>query len=149
MEETQAAFMVSFCPLSQQPVRHDREHEGSEDCLPIVFVSACGFESETELSRIDCSLINHAARFADRLEPDLPIVDFDEHEVIVLIKAHFANRAIELDPASAGFPSCPRNKVLDTLLGFGPLIDVVVSRKYGIDVVAGEERFQLVSQFHV
>ena len=71
--------------------------------------------------------INHAARFADGLETDLAVIDLDHHEVIVFVEARFPDRAVEFHSATAGLTACACHEVLDAVLHFGPLVDVIMT----------------------
>ena len=95
------------------------------------------------------ALINHAASLADGLKADLVVLGLKHHKVIVFVIAHLAEWALEIDAASASLPSCSRDKVTDTLLRFGSLVDVIVTGEDGVDAITHKERFQLRPQFEV
>src|SRR5262245_45792423 len=75
-------------------------------------------------------------------------VDFNQHEVQVLIEA-LGGQAGPGDVRLAYFTGSARDKVLDPVLRFEPLVEVLVSREYHVDTVLQEHGFQYRPQLEI
>ena len=80
-----------------------------------------------DINLIDRSTINYAAGFTDCLKADLIVIHFDDHEVIVFIEARRPDRAVQFHSTTTRLATRPCDEVLDALLRFDPLVDVIMS----------------------
>jgi len=91
---------------------------------------------------LDDSLIDDPAGLAYGLETDLVMVEFEVHVMVIIVEAGSADLAAEIHSSTPGFSACSSDEVLDTLLRLDSFIDVIVSRKPGLNAVFGEQRFE-------
>src|SRR5262249_36996782 len=94
----------------------------------------------------DGSAVNHYPTSGHSLEVNLPLVNFDLHKVVVFIKTHVPKRALEINVAAPHLSARAGDEVLNALLRFGALINVIMSGKNGLNAVLGKERFKHSSQ---
>jgi hypothetical protein len=76
------------------------------------------------------------------LKAKLPIIEFDEHEVIILVVADFTGRTFEVHAAPADLSACASDEIVDAVLRFRALVDVIVAGEGDIDLVALKERLK-------
>src|SRR5215467_10474922 len=101
------------------------------------------------LQRQNDAAINDRARFAYRLKTDLVVFGFEEHEMVILVEACRAEWTLEIDAAAPCVATRSGDEVMNPLLRYSALIDMVVSREDGVHSIAHKERFQLPAQVEV
>src|SRR5262249_10409162 len=103
----------------------------------------------TRSQRQNDAAVNDRARFAYRLKTDLIVLSFEEHEMIILVEACRAKWTLEIDAAAPILATRSGDEVVNPLLRYSALIDVVMSGEDGVHSIAHKKRFQLPAQIEV
>src|SRR4029453_7921079 len=103
----------------------------------------------TRSQRQNDAAVNDRARFAYSLKTDLVVFGFEEHEMVILVEACRAKWTLEIDAAAPVLPTRSGDEVMNPLLRYSALIDVVVSGEDGVHSVAHKKGFQLPAQVEV
>src|SRR5262249_18708390 len=92
------------------------------------------------------TLIDHFSTFAQRLEVDLFIADLDDHKVVAVIETRGAKAGTAINIPSIALSRGAGHEVLNAVLRTRAFVDVIVSGKSNVDVVARENRLKLFAQ---
>jgi hypothetical protein len=89
--------------------------------------------------------VDSTAEARDRLEVEHVTGDFDQHEMAVTIESHVQQRVVasrSAEISAAQLRSTAGREVVNSLLRFHALVEVLVAGEYDVDAVAHEQRLQ-------